>query len=67
MAKTAHQSSGSNDKFDRTARCVSATLFLRAVERLAFKEPTLILSEGKPIRFVRNDIFGEPHSWYDMG
>ncbi|MCA9013525.1 MAG: VCBS repeat-containing protein, partial [Planctomycetaceae bacterium] len=30
-------------------------------------EPTLILSEGKPIRFVRNEILGEPHNWHDMG
>ncbi|MCA9113377.1 MAG: VCBS repeat-containing protein, partial [Planctomycetaceae bacterium] len=36
-------------------------------KRPSFKEPTLILSEGKPIRFVRNEILGEPHNWHDMG
>ncbi len=35
--------------------------------RPAFREPVRILSEGKPIRFVRNEILGEPHNWHDMG
>ena len=33
----------------------------------AFREPMRILSEGQPIRFVRNEILGEPHNWHDMG
>ena len=36
-------------------------------ERPAFREPMRILSAGKPIRFVRNEILGEPHNWHDMG
>jgi hypothetical protein len=35
--------------------------------RPAFREPMRILSQGKPIRFVRNEILGAPHSWHDMG
>jgi hypothetical protein len=35
--------------------------------RPAFQEPKRILSEGNPIRFVRNEILGEPLSWHDMG
>ena len=33
----------------------------------AFREPVRILSEGKPIRFVRNELLGEPHNWHNMG
>ncbi len=33
----------------------------------AFREPLRILSEGKPIRFVRNEILGAPYNWHDMG
>jgi hypothetical protein len=36
-------------------------------ERPTFREPARIISEGKPIRFVRNEILGEPHNWHDMG
>ncbi|MCA9097190.1 MAG: VCBS repeat-containing protein, partial [Planctomycetaceae bacterium] len=32
-----------------------------------FSEPELILSEGKPIRFVRNELLGPPKNWHDMG
>lgn len=35
--------------------------------RPAFREPQRILAEGKPIRFVRNEILGVPYSWHDMG
>ncbi len=35
--------------------------------RPAFREPNRILSEGKPIRFVRNKILGPPDNWHDMG
>lgn len=35
--------------------------------RPTYREPTGILSEGKPIRFVRNKILGKPHNWHDMG
>lgn len=35
--------------------------------RPAFSEPRFILAGGKPIRFVRNEILGEPHHWHDMG
>ncbi len=35
--------------------------------RAAFREPKRILSEGKPIRFVRNEILGPPDNWHDMG
>ena len=33
----------------------------------AFREPKRILSEGRPIRLVRNQILGEPYNWHDMG
>jgi hypothetical protein len=33
----------------------------------AFREPQRILSEGKPIRLVRNGLLGKPHNWHDMG
>ena len=33
----------------------------------SFREPKRILSDGMPIRFVRNEILGQPHSWHDMG
>lgn len=35
--------------------------------RPAFRVPARILSEGKPIRFVRNELLGNPHNWHDMG
>lgn len=35
--------------------------------RPAFREPKRILSDGKPIRFVRNEILGPPDNWHDMG
>ncbi len=35
--------------------------------RPAFREPRQILSEGTPIRLLRNSLLGEPHSWHDMG
>jgi hypothetical protein len=36
-------------------------------QRPAFAEPKLIESEGKPIRFLRNEILGEPWLWHNMG
>ena len=33
----------------------------------AFREPVRIFPEGKAIRFVRNELLGEPHNWHDMG
>jgi len=36
-------------------------------ERPAFREPMRILAAGSPIRFVRNEILGQPHNWHDMG
>ncbi len=36
-------------------------------ERPVFREPRRILSEGKPIRLVRNELLGEPGNWHDMG
>lgn len=36
-------------------------------ERPAFREPKRILADGEPIRFVRNELLGEPNSWHDMG
>lgn len=33
----------------------------------AYAEPKLILANGKPIRFVRNKILGEPFHSHDMG
>ena len=33
----------------------------------SFSEPKRIESEGKPIRFLRNEILGEPHLWHNMG
>ncbi len=35
--------------------------------RPKFQKPMRILSAGEPIRFVRNEILGEPDSWHDMG
>ncbi|MFT5028815.1 MAG: hypothetical protein ACI9VS_001246 [Candidatus Binatia bacterium] len=35
--------------------------------RPSFREPELILSEGRPIRFRRNEILGKPHNGHDMG
>jgi hypothetical protein len=32
-----------------------------------FGQPQLIESDGKPIRFLRNDILGKPHLWHNMG
>ena len=37
------------------------------IDRPSFAEPKLIESEGKPIRFLRDDILGEPHLWHNMG
>ena len=36
-------------------------------ERPSFREPARIQADGKPIRFVRNEILGPPDSWHDMG
>jgi len=36
-------------------------------DRPKYREPQRILSAGKPIRFVRNEILGEPANWHDMG
>lgn len=33
----------------------------------AFREPQPILSEGRAIRFLRNEILGEPANWHNMG
>jgi len=38
-----------------------------AREGPVFRKPMRILSEGKPIRFVRNEILGEPANGHDMG
>ena len=35
--------------------------------RPAYAEPARILTDGKPIRFLRNHILGEPHHWHNMG
>jgi len=35
--------------------------------RPAFDEPKLILSEGKPIRLLRDEILGPPKNWHNMG
>lgn len=35
--------------------------------RPAFREPARILSDGEPIRFVRNKLLGEPDNWHNMG
>ena len=35
--------------------------------RPAFAEPRTILSEGEPIRLVRNELLGPPENWHDMG
>ena len=35
--------------------------------RPAYAEAKQIIADGKPIRFVRNDILGEPHHTHDMG
>lgn len=32
-----------------------------------FREPARIVADGKPIRFVRNQILGPPGNWHDMG
>lgn len=37
------------------------------VARPAFAEPKLILSNGKPIRLLRDEILGPPKSWHNMG
>ena len=36
-------------------------------ERPALREPQFILSEGKPIRLLRDEILGPPHCWHNMG
>ena len=36
-------------------------------QRPAYREPARIMSEGRPIRFVRNQILGEPANGHDMG
>lgn len=33
----------------------------------AYAEPRNILADGKPIRFLRNEILGEPPHWHNMG
>ena len=35
--------------------------------RPAYGKAQLIRSEGKPIRFLRNEILGPPSCWHDMG
>ncbi len=35
--------------------------------RPAFAEPKLILSNGKPIRLLRDEILGSPKNWHNMG
>ena len=35
--------------------------------RPAYAEAKQIIADGKPIRFIRNDILGEPHHTHDMG
>lgn len=35
--------------------------------RPSYREPMKILSEGKPIRLVRNELLGQPYNWHDMG
>ena len=35
--------------------------------RPAYGKAQLIRSEGKPIRFLRNQILGPPSCWHDMG
>ena len=37
------------------------------IDRPSFAEPKLIEPEGKPIRFLRDDILGEPQLWHNMG
>ena len=37
------------------------------MQRPAFGEPQQVLSEGKPIRFIRNEILGPPNNGHDMG
>lgn len=32
-----------------------------------YREATPILSEGKPIKLVRNEVLGEPFHWHNMG
>jgi hypothetical protein len=36
-------------------------------EKPVYAEPKEILSDGKPIRLLRNDILGEPYHWHNMG
>ena len=36
-------------------------------KRPAFREAQLILSEGKPIRLLRDEILGPPDCWHNMG
>ncbi|MBN2312254.1 MAG: VCBS repeat-containing protein [Candidatus Hydrogenedentes bacterium] len=33
----------------------------------AYAPPQRILSDGQPIRIVRNEVLGEPFHWHDMG
>ncbi|MEA3364406.1 MAG: FG-GAP-like repeat-containing protein, partial [Candidatus Hydrogenedentes bacterium] len=35
--------------------------------RPAFAERRPVLSEGAPIKILRNDVLGEPHHWHNMG
>jgi FG-GAP-like repeat len=35
--------------------------------RPAFAEPQSILSDGQPIRFLRDEILGPPKNWHNMG
>jgi hypothetical protein len=32
-----------------------------------FREPASILSDGQPIRLLRNELLGKPHNWHNMG
>lgn len=36
-------------------------------DRAAYTAPQFILSEGKPIRLLRNDVLGAPKHWHNMG
>ena len=38
-----------------------------SLEHPRYAEPRRILSEGKPIRLLRNEILGEPFHWHNMG
>ncbi len=35
--------------------------------RPAYAQPRLIEADGRPIRFLRNDILGNPRHWHNMG